>query len=482
MDLEGRTAQHRLKLGYAPTRRAVFSREEAGVQARLIADQLRQWQVEFVDLGWLNEEGLLYAPADVPRVLERFRAEGVDALFCPHCNFGCEEAVGKLAAGLGKPFLLWGPRDDAPLPDGMRLRDTQCGLFATSKVLRRLGVPFTYIVNSRLGDPVFAQGLRTFLAASSVVKAFRGLRIGQVSTRPAAFWTMMVNEGELLERFGVEVVPLTLVDIERRVAALIAAGSGALEATVAGYRARVAFPGIAEADIARLAALELVLKEWAAAEGLGAIALQCWSALQDALGIIPCFVGAELTDQGLPTICETDIHGAISAVMAQAARRGESPVFFADLTVRHPDHDQAELLWHCGPFPYSLRRPDCPAVVGRHYIQPGEPPGVAEWEIAGGDVTLVRFDGDHGEYSLLFGQAKGTTGPRTRGTYLWVEVNDWPAWEERFIRGPYVHHVAGVHGRVAPALYEACRYLPGLAPDPVDPPEEEIRAWLRGSC
>ncbi|MGE5507344.1 MAG: L-fucose/L-arabinose isomerase family protein [Chitinophagales bacterium] len=479
MDFERRTALGRIKLGYAPTRRDVFSREAARAQAGLVADRLRQWQVDFVDLSWLNEEGLLHSAADVPRVVRRFREEGVDAVFSPHCNFGTEEAVAKLAAALGKPFLLWGPRDDAPLPGGLRQRDTQCGLFATSKVLRRLGVPFTYIVNSRLDDPVFARGVRTFLAAAAVVKAFRRLRIGQISTRPASFWTMMVSEGELLERFGVEVVPLTLVDVVRRVDALVAAGGEALRSTLADFRARVQFPGIAEEAVARLAALKLVLKEWAEGEGLSAIAFQCWSALQDALGIIPCFVNAELTDEGLPTICETDIHGAISAVMAQAARMGESPVFFADLTVRHPENDDAELLWHCGPFPYSLKADGYPAVVGRHYIQPGEPPGVAEWEIRGGDVTVVRFDGDHGEYSLLFGQARGTAGPRTRGTYLWVEVGDWPAWEERFIRGPYVHHVAGVHGQVAPALYEACRYLPGLTPDPVDPTEEELKAWFR---
>ncbi|MGE5554376.1 MAG: hypothetical protein ACM3XZ_10785 [Betaproteobacteria bacterium] len=43
-----------------------------------------------------------------------------------------------------------------------------------------------------------------------------------------------------------------------------------------------------------------------------------------------------------------------------------------------------------------------------------------------------------------------------------------------------MHHVAAVHGQVAPALYEACRYIPGLAPDPVEPSAAEIEAWLRG--
>lgn len=42
-------------------------------------------------------------------------------------------------------FCYGGPLDERPEPDGTRLRDTQCGLFATGKVLRRFGIPFTYM-------------------------------------------------------------------------------------------------------------------------------------------------------------------------------------------------------------------------------------------------------------------------------------------------------------------------------------------------
>ena len=80
------------------------------------------------------------------------------------------------------------------------------------------------------------------------------------------------------------------------------------------------------------------------------------------------------------------------------------------------------------------------------------------------------------------GQARSTPGPYTLGTYLWVEMNDWPAWEERIVRGPYVHHVAGIHGSYAPALYEATRYLPGVRPDPVEPTAGQIEAYLRGAA
>ena len=33
-------------------------------------------------------------------------------------------------------------------------------------------------------------------------------------------------------------------------------------------------------------------------------------------GVAPCFVFSELTGEGIPVICEGDIHGAISSVMS----------------------------------------------------------------------------------------------------------------------------------------------------------------------
>ena len=77
-------------------------------------------------------------------------------------------------------------------------------------------------------------------------------------------------------------------------------------------------------------------------------------------------------------------------------------------------------------------------------------------------MTLIRFDGDHGEYSLFMGNAKGTEGKFTRGTYAWIEVKDWPLWEEKLVTGPYIHHCSGVHENIVPVLYEACKYIPCL--------------------
>ena len=108
------TKHNGIKLGFAPTRRTVFSREEAVRFRRLTESRLQELGAQVIGLAGLNEDELLYEPADVPEVLSRFRGAGVDALFVPHCNFGTELAVTNLARRLQVPVLLWGPRDDLP--------------------------------------------------------------------------------------------------------------------------------------------------------------------------------------------------------------------------------------------------------------------------------------------------------------------------------------------------------------------------------
>lgn len=471
----------KIKLGIAPTRRFCFSKEDAHRFKDIILEKMRaDERVEVIDIDDINEEGLIYdSVGDVDKIADKFIATKVDAVFFPHCNFGTEDTVAKVAKKVGKPVLLWGPRDEDPLEDGSRLRDTQCGLFATGKILRRFNVKFTYIPNCAIDDPIFVRGFDTFLRAVSVVKAFNKARILQIAPRPASFWTMMYNEGELLEKFGIQVFPITLKELELRTLSIEEEGGKVLNDTVAQIKEIVDCTGADENAVRRTAALKLAIRSYANEQACTAAAIQCWNALQDSLGIMPCMVNGLLTDEGLPVTCETDIHGAITCIMAHAAAMYKTAPFFADLTVRHSQNENSELLFHCGNFPPSLA--EGKTKFSRHFLFDGHEPGTHEGPVKLGDMSIVRFDGDHGEYQLFLGKAKGVSGKFTRGTYVWIEVNDWLLWEEKLVCGPYVHHCVGIHDYVIPALYEACKYIDGLTPDLADPDEATLKAWMRGS-
>lgn len=462
-----------IKLGYAPTRRSIFSAPDAIKYRGLTAQRLTELGIDFVDITDINEEGLLYNDADMLKIAEKFKAEKIDGLFLPHCNFGTEYECARLAKELGVPVLLWGPLDERPEPDGTRLRDTQCGLFATGKVLRRFGVPFTYMTNCRLEDPVFERGLRDFMAVCNVVKTFRHIRILQISTRPFDFWSTMCNEGELLEKFNIQLAPIPMGELVDEVRKNL--GNVAETQEVMTYCRANMNIAIKDDELEKVAAMKVAMKHLAEKYGCNAIAILCWNQLQTELGIMPCAANALLNEEGIPTVCETDIHGAITALLVEAAGMGQVRSFFADWTIRHPDCPNGELLQHCGPWPISVAG-EKPTIT---YPLAFDHPGSITAEAKHGDVSLVRFDGDLGQYSLLLGHAKGIDGPKGMGTYLWVEVDNIKRLEAKLVEGPYIHHCVGIHKDVVPVLYEACKYI-GVKPDLYDPIEEEVKAYLRG--
>lgn len=462
-----------IKLGFAPTRRSIFSAPDAIKYRGLTKERLKELNIDFVDIDDINDEGLLYDEKDRLKIVEKFKREKIDGLFFPHCNFGTEYECARLAKDIGVPVLLWGPLDERPDENGVRLRDTQCGLFATGKVLRRFRVPFTYMTNCRLNDPVFERGLRDFLAVCNVVKTFKNIRILQIGPRPFDFWSTMCNEGELLERFNIQLSPIPLPELTSEVKK--AKEEGTEVKKVIDYIRSNMEVMIKDNELENVAALKVAMSRLVDKYDCKAAAIQCWNALQGELGIMPCAANALLNDEGIPVVCETDIHGAITALMVEAAGMGETRSFFADWTIRHPDISDGELLQHCGPWPISVAKEKAKLTYPLAFDHPGSLTAEAKH----GLVTLCRFDGDNGEYSLLLGNAKGVEGPKGMGTYLWVEVENIKRLEAKIVEGPYIHHCVGIHKDVVPVLYEACKYI-GIKPDLYDPIEEKVKSYLRG--
>lgn len=445
----------KLILGVAPTRRDWFTNDVVLANRDAVNEAMKKlcarYDVELVGIEGLTGDGTMSDLAGADRIIQRFRTRGVNALFVPHVNFGQEETVLRLGRAMGVPLLVWGPRDEAPNGLAERLTDTQCGLFATGKALYRGGVPFTYLENSRLTDSAFQTGFLRFITAARILANLHDTRVAQISVRPQPFLSVMINESELLERFGFEVVPVHASRITEEALAL--RDTQEATAIIEGYRsAGVDLSDMSGEHLSSLAGLELAVRRFAEENQCDSVVSECWNIYGGALGIRPCAAFGNLADSGLPVACENDVHGAISMLIAQACCNAAQPVFLADLTQRHPDNDNAELLWHCGPFPKSLRR------AGSHAFLRD---GMGHWELREGEkLTLIRFDGCRGEYRLLCGEARTCPGPQTNGTYLWAEVDNWPRWEHALVTGPYIHHVAGVYGAYADAVEEAAKYLP----------------------
>ncbi|MBQ7732829.1 MAG: hypothetical protein IJT58_02270, partial [Synergistaceae bacterium] len=57
----------KIKLGFAPTRRAIFSAPAAVEYRKLTAARLKELNINFVDIDDVNEEGLLYDDAGLEK-------------------------------------------------------------------------------------------------------------------------------------------------------------------------------------------------------------------------------------------------------------------------------------------------------------------------------------------------------------------------------------------------------------------------------
>ncbi len=414
---------------------------------------------EFTDLEWLNRLGILYKNSDCDKVCEYLTENKVDAIFIINCNFGNEEACGRIAKRLGLPVLLWGPQDTVFEESGMRYTDSQCGLFAVSKQLRRYHIPFSYIENCTVEDDIFKNGLNQFISVVTMIKNFRNLTVTQVGTRLTPFKSVMYNELELTEKFGINLNNFNMAQVEEKFRRLFTEKNSELAKYSEIIKKKYRFDGLDDEELKKLLTFVYVYKEIFADTGADVLASECWTAMPLAFGSNPCLAMSILYDMGYIVACESDIHGAITCALLRCASRGKQAPLFGEFTTRHPKNKNAELLWHCGPFPYSIKSPDSAAKLFN--TKPS-------FRAIDGNYTIARFQGDDGKYTLLGGEFKTADGPHTFGTYMWAEFKNLSEIENKLINGPYIHHMAEIFGKYSNVLKEFCKYIPGLEFDPIE--------------
>lgn len=459
---------YNVKIGLVPLRRDCTPRpgqfnweiaEERGRRTvAYIEEHFADEHISFVDLKGLIEVETLWSCKDVDLVAEHFRKEGVDAVFLIAANFGNEEAAGALAKKIGKPVLLWGPQDDAPEADGMRYTDSQCGLFGISRQLMRMNVPFTYIENCPVDSARLKAGFLSFARVTCAVKNFTGMRIGQIGLRPTPFCSVISNEGQLMEEFDIHMVPINLAVFQNKYNAVLETRAEELKEGAEKLRKMYEMDQVSDELAEKQYAYVLLFKSLFEEYDLDAISSECWSALQLLVGAMPCTAYGILADEGYIISCESDVHAAMTQVLLKSLSFGKNPPLFGEFTMRHPQEENVELLWHCGQFAYSVHREGkfCKCTNMRE-----------NFEAKASHYTVARIDQDHGHYSIVVGECDSAEGPYTNGTYLWAKFADLDAWERKLIEGPYIHHVSEIEGSFAKEIKEVCKYIPALAYDPV---------------
>lgn len=460
---------YNVKIGLVPMRRNTTNRpaktfltwvsaEERGHRfIDYIEKNFATENVSFADSKGLGCADLIFDEKSADDIVERFKKENVDAIVIINCNFGNEEAAAQLAKALGKPVLLWAPLDDEYYEHGMRPTDSQCGIFGVSRQLQRFHIPFSHLPCCRVESDEFKEGFESFTRVACMVENFNNMRIGQIGIRPAPFYSVIWNEGELMEKFGLRITPFNMAVIQNMFNETAESCKEEIAEIEDYILKNYTLDELTPQYVNRMATLAVTYKHLFEENKLDILSAECWTATPQMFdGLAPCAVYGILNDLGYIISCESDIHCAITMLLLSCASFGKKKPFLGEFTVRHPENKNAELLWHCGPFPLSVKAPDSEALLVNQ----------REWFRAkDGEYTVARMDQESGDYMLLPLKCHTTAGPLTHGTYIWGEFDNLQAIEDRLLDGPYIHHFAEIEGDYTKELREFCKYVPNLKID-----------------
>ncbi len=460
---------YKVKIGLVPLRRDTTNRpaktfltwvsaEERGHRfVKYIEENFTNENVEFVDTVGLGCNDLIYNEESVDATVARFKEAGVDAVLIINANFGNEEAAADLAMAMDKPVCIWAPLDDEYYEHGMRPTDSQCGSFGLSRQMQRYHVPFSHINCCRVDSDTFAEGFDSFVRVACMVKNFRGMRIGQLGARPKPFFSVIWNEGELMEKFGIRIIPINFAFVQQAYNEVKETQQDEIAEVLQYFKDNYEMDDLTPDYLDRMATMVVTYKKLFKEYNVDIMSSECWTGfIQMFDGFCPCAVFGVLNDMGYYVACESDMHCAITASLLTSATLGKKRPFLGEFTVRHPENKNAELLWHCGPFPLSVKAPDSPALLVNQ----------REWFRAkDGTYTVARIDQESGNYMVLPLLCHTVEGPETHGTYLWGEFENLDKIEDRLLDGPYIHHFVEIEGDYRREFKEFCKYFPNLKYD-----------------
>ncbi|GAG99834.1 unnamed protein product, partial [marine sediment metagenome] len=130
----------------------------------------------------------------------------------------------------------------------------------------------------------FISDVKRFSKAVTASAGFIGMKVGALGPRPAPFETCAINEVDLIEKFRVKVVPFTLLKLKADIENVKEEDIKEITSEIKkSYDCKL----VNEKIISKIAKLEYVLKKYAGKENLSGFAIQCWTAMQEEIGVSP---------------------------------------------------------------------------------------------------------------------------------------------------------------------------------------------------
>ncbi|HEX6964655.1 MAG TPA: L-fucose/L-arabinose isomerase family protein [Gemmatimonadaceae bacterium] len=380
-------------------------------------------------------------------------------------NFGDEAAVAETLrlAGLDVPVLIhaWA---DTPRKMGIKFRrDSFCGKMSVCNALTQYGIPYSLpsVHTQPLDSESFRQDLHWFAGVCRVVKGLRTARIGAIGARPAAFKTVRYSE-KILEASGIAVEPVDLSEILGRVNRL-KDDDPAVRTKLEQMTAYVSTNGIPQPALIKMAKLGAVIEGWMQEVDVTVSAIQCWTAMEEFYGVVPCTIMSMMSNDCMPSACEVDVCGTVSMYALTLA--SQTPSALLDWNNNYGDDPNKAVCFHCSNLPkhfFENVQMDYQAIIAGT-VGKDNTYGTVVGRVKAGPMSFARFSTDDrtGKIRGYVGDGRFTADPlKTFGGAGVVEIPKLQELLHHICANGFEHHVAANLSSVSNILHEATtRYL-----------------------
>lgn len=397
--------------------------------------------------------------------LFRSRADDIDGVIVSLPNFGDERAVADTLrlSKLEVPVLIQATPDSSSKMTIQFRRDSFCGKMSVCNNLTQYGIPYslTSLHTVQPDSDQFRDDLQRFAAVCRVVRGLDGVRIGAIGARPAAFNTVRYSE-KLLEGAGISVETVDLSEIMGRTERMTQ-DDHAVQQKLKAINNYVNTGGVPKEALLRMAKLAAVVEQWMEETEVAMSAVQCWTAVEEYYGVVPCTMMSMMSDSLLPSACEVDVCGVIAMYMMQLA--SESPSALLDWNNNYGEDPDKAVCFHCSNLPkhfFQDVKMDYQEIIAGS-VGKENTFGTVVGRVKTAPFTFTRISTD--EYSGAIcgyvGEGRFTDDPLTTfGGYGVAEIPNLQELLQFICENGFEHHVAANLSSVAAAVHEAAiRYL-----------------------
>jgi L-fucose isomerase-like protein len=414
-----------------------------------------------------SKHGAVETHEEAMRCAELFRKnqDRIDGVIVALPNFGDERAIADTLrlARLDVPVLIQATPDSTAKMTIAFRRDSFCGKMSACNNLMQYGIPYSltalHTVSPDTAD--FKKDLSWFAAVCRVRNGMRNLRIGSIGARPAAFNTVRYSE-KILESHGISIETVDLSEILGRIAKL-KDDDAATVTKLDQIKKYVTTSGIPHAALLKMAKLGAVIDGWMKQTAVTVSAVQCWTAMEEYFGVVPCTIMSMMSNDLIPSACEVDICGTVS--MHALALASETPSALLDWNNNYGEDPNKAVCFHCSNLPkhfFQDVRMDFQAIIAST-VGKENTFGTCVGRVKSGPMSFARFSTDDraGRMRGYVGDAQFTTDPlETFGGAGVVEIPQMQSLLRYICERGFEHHVAANLATVAGAVYEATtRYL-----------------------